>query len=372
MNILILNPILFTAEHNIIPKVKSIKDTMIYNMCLGFIQLGHNITLAAAEEYHPTESETYEFNVIFFPSLYTKFCPPSVLPYSPSLKKYLRQSHKKFDLIISSEVFSFNSLFAAEICPQKTIVWQELTEHQKKFHKIPSKIWHNIIARLFITKVLAVVPRSQKALDFISQYIPTVSKTIVDHGINIEKFKYSTDKKRQIISSSQLIHRKNIDGIIQKFYNLHHLKGYEDIKLIIAGRGEEELKLKELVKVLNLQDYVNFVGFLSQIKLNDYISHSYAFLINTRKDLNMVSIPESIVSGTPILTNNQPASADYIAKNDLGIVKDNWDENDIVKIIDDNTYYTKNCIQYREKLTNQHSAQLFIEIFNSYQNNKVK
>ena len=52
MNILILNPILFTAEHNIIPKVKSIKDTMIYNMCLGFIQLGHNITLAAAEEYH--------------------------------------------------------------------------------------------------------------------------------------------------------------------------------------------------------------------------------------------------------------------------------------------------------------------------------
>lgn len=86
----------------------------------------------------------------------------------------------------------------------------------------------------------------------------------------------------------------------------------------------------------------------------------------------MVSIPESIVSGTPILTNNQPASADYIAKNDLGIVKDNWNENDIVKIIDDNTYYTKNCIQYREKLTNQHSAQLFIEIFNSYQNNKVK
>ena len=72
MNILILNPILFTAEHNIIPKVKSIKDTMIYNMCLGFIQLGHNITLAAAEEYHPTESETYEFNVTLNPQLHSR------------------------------------------------------------------------------------------------------------------------------------------------------------------------------------------------------------------------------------------------------------------------------------------------------------
>lgn len=369
MNILILNPILFTAENNIIPKVKSIKDTMIYNMCLGFVRLGHKITLIAAQEYYPTENELYEFEVIFFPSKYIKFCPPSVLPYLPNLKKYLKQNHKKFDLIISSEVFSFNSLFASEICPKKTIVWQELTDHQKKFHKWPSKICHNIIARLFINKVLVVVPRSQKASKFISQYISKVSNIIVDHGINIEKFKYSTTKKRQIISSSQLIHRKNIDGIIQKFYNLHHLKGYEDIKLIIAGRGEEELNLKELTKNLHLQDYVNFVGFLSQVDLNDYISHSYAFLINTRKDLNMVSIPESIVSGTPILTNNQPASADYIAKNNLGIVKENWDENDIIRIIDDNIYYTENCIHYRNKLTNQYSAQLFIEIFNSYRNN---
>ena len=49
MRILLLNSILFTAENNIIPQVKSIKDTMIYNMCLGFLKLGHNITLAAAK-----------------------------------------------------------------------------------------------------------------------------------------------------------------------------------------------------------------------------------------------------------------------------------------------------------------------------------
>ena len=32
MKILILNPILYTADNNTIPKVKSIKDTMIYNV----------------------------------------------------------------------------------------------------------------------------------------------------------------------------------------------------------------------------------------------------------------------------------------------------------------------------------------------------
>ena len=35
--ILIINPILYTAETNRIPKVSSIKDTMIYALCMGFV-----------------------------------------------------------------------------------------------------------------------------------------------------------------------------------------------------------------------------------------------------------------------------------------------------------------------------------------------
>lgn len=65
MKVLILNPILFTADNNVIPQVKSIKDTMIYNMCLGFKRLGHDVTLAAAEEYAPAEKEAYDFEILF-------------------------------------------------------------------------------------------------------------------------------------------------------------------------------------------------------------------------------------------------------------------------------------------------------------------
>lgn len=366
MKVLVINSILYTADNGIIPTVESIKDTMIYNMCLGFKSLGHNIILATSEDYKPTKNEEYDLPVIFLKSNYKKICKPAMLPYSSELKKYIKQNHKDYDLIISSEVFQFQSLFAARICPNKTIIWQELTEHQNKFHKIPSKIWHNIIVKLCMKNILVVVPRSHQAYNFISQYMPSVSNTIIDHGINVDKFKFSTNKKRQIISSSQLIHRKNVDGIIKIFNKFHQLNGYEDIKLIIAGRGEEEHNLKKLVKDLNLQDSIEFVGFLSQTELNEYIRNSYAFLVNTRKDLNMVSIPESIVSGTPILTNRQPASADYIEKNNLGIVKDNWNENDIKDIIDNNKKYVDNCINYRSKLTSINTAQQFIEIFKSY------
>ena len=268
-------------------------------------------------------------------------------------------------MVISSEVFSFISLYAARICPQKTIVWQELTQHQNKFHKLPSRLWHNWVARFCMRKTKIVVPRSEFAYRFIKRYMPQTVHSVVDHGINVQKFCVGIDKKQQIISSSQLIYRKNVDGIIRIFSNFHKEKGYEDIKLLIAGRGEEEKNLKKLVMQLNLQDSILFLGFLSQSELNKYIRESYCFLVNTRRDLNMVSIPESIVSGTPILTNLQPASAGYIQKEQLGIVRDQWGVEELKEIIDNNSFYVSNCIKYRDKLTNIYSAQMLIDLFNN-------
>ena len=363
MKILILNTFMFTPEKGNMQKVKTLKDTMMYNMCLGFKEIGHDVTLAVGEEFKPTEYEEYDFNVLFFKSKYRRLFPPTVLPYSAELKNYIKENKDKFDMVLSSEVFMFQSLFAARICSEKTVIWQELTAHQKKFHQLPSKFWYNIIAKHFMNRVKVVIPRSDKAHDFISRYMKNVSDTVVDHGINIEKFVAERTKKKQIISSSQLIYRKNVDGIIQKFAQFHNMKGYEDIKLIIAGRGEEEYKLRALVANLKLDAFVQFVGFLSQKKLGEYVGNSMAFLVNTRKDLNMVSIPESIVCGTPILTNRQPASAGYIERNHLGVVKDDWNEQDLKLIIDENGKYVNNCIAYRDKLTSTHFAKMLVDIF---------
>lgn len=229
--------------------------------------------------------------------------------------------------------------------------------------QIPSRIWHSIIIPLFYRHIRITVGRSISARVFIQKYIHTISNIVVDHGIPRNKFIYSSKKKRQLISSSQLITRKNIDRIILNFYKLHQIKGYEDISLIIANRGEKEQELRSLVYKLNISDVVQFVGFLSQEKLNEYIRYSLCFLMDTKRDLNVVSIPEAIVSGTPILSNSLPASSDYIRKNNLGIIKDNWGCNELKQIVDNNPFYVTNCIRYRERLANDYAAQTLITLF---------
>ncbi len=364
MRILVLNAILFTAERDVIPQVKSIKDTMIYNMCLGFNKLGHEITLVAAEDYRPENLEQYAFNVLFFKSKWRKVCKPSVLPYLPDLKDYLKKSKDRFDMILSSEVFSLLTLDAAIVCPEKLLIWQEVNVHQKKFHEIPSKVWHNLVVPMFMKKI-RVVARSESARNYIRQFCANVSDICVEHGMNLDKFRFSAEKKRQIIASSQLIPRKRVDYVIRRFAELHQLDAFKDIRLLIAGRGVLEGELKQLAKDLEVADSVDFLGFVTQKELNSCIMESMCFLLNTQRDLNVVSIPEAVVSGTPVLMNSVPASASYIQAKELGIVQDDWGVSELVKIINDNERYVANCICFREKLSNVHMAQMLIDIFKS-------
>lgn len=361
MNILIINSILYTSENKHIPRVKSIKDCMIYNFALGFVELGCNVSLIASRDYEPIEEENYDFEIIYLKSYLKSVFLPHVLPFHKDLYFYLKQNKNTFDLVISSEVFSINSFIASIILPQKLVIWQELCIHNKKFFKLPSLFWYNFIAPFFFKKV-CVIPRSISAYKFVERYLCNVSNVVVEHGINPKKFVLSNHKNRQFIVVSQLIKRKRIDVIIDKFNAFIKKTKYSDYKLFIVGRGSEELSLKQKVSEFEISENVFFKGFLSHKDLSPILSQSLALLVHTEKDLNMVSIPESIMSGTPIIMNTIPASSCYIQKNKLGIVKDNWNELDLIEIADNNEY-SLNCIKYRMFLSNIYSAKTIIDVF---------
>lgn len=370
MKILVVNPILFSGNGNVLPKVDTIKDTMIYNMCLGFKSLGHHVTLLAVEDYKRINDEKYDFEILFFKNNTSKILP-SALPFSIELHNFLRRNSSQYNMILSSEVFGFHTLFAAITAPSKTIVWHEMVTHQRKWYKIPSRLWHLIVVPIFFRNIRVVVGRSENAISFISKYIrkSKIYEKPIDHGINISKFQLSIHKKRQFISIGQLVYRKNIDSIIHKFYHFVNMNQYSDFILLIAGRGPMKDELQNLVSNLGIEKNVLFLGFLRHEQLNKYLSESYASLIDTRNDLNMVSIPEAIASGTPVLTNTIPALANYINENKVGIAKEQWDYKDLEKLVVDQTY-SENCKKIRETLSTARIADELINVFNKYANNK--
>lgn len=360
MRILILNPILFTHEKFVLPKVRSIKDTMIHTMCMGFRSLGHEVTLAAAADYRPSEPEEYDFDVRFFPTQGPRMLA-CVLPFSVGMLRFIRRNARDYDLVVCSEAFGLHTLWAAWSAPRRTVIWQELSAHQKMLHRVPARLWYNVVARLFMRRC-AVAARSVAARDFIARYLPQVSPVIVEHGIDIDRFDVSPVKKNQFVVVAQLIARKNVATTIRKF--AAYVRRYDSsCRLVICGRGPELEHLRDVARREGVDDNVIFAGFLPHSELGRIVSESLALLTDTLQDANMVSIPEAVASGTPVISNTVPTS-DLMDAHGAGIKRDDWDEHDMHRVATDKSYIQA-CLNVRRQLSAAHQAQLLIDIIKS-------
>lgn len=354
--VLIVNPILYTSETDNIPKVNSIKDTMIYSLCMGFAENGDIPVLAASEDYKPTIGEEYPFEIIWFKSVLPKIFKPRCLPKFKGFRRFLLKTGKKYDYIISGEVFSICTFDVATTCKDKLIIWHELGAHNNLMHKIPSKIWYNLVARMFYRNV-PIIPRSQNARQFISKYCSRISNTIIDHGVDINDFAAVSEKDKYFVVVSQLVARKRINKIIEAF----NISGY---KLFIIGDGPERVTLEKQANILSTE-CVEFLGKKNHQELIPILSKAAGLLIYTQKDNSMVSIVESIACGTPVLTTSVPFNSTYIKEYNLGIVQDDWTSEDLKDLILNNAKYIENCIKYREKLSTKYMAQQFNHVADS-------
>ena len=92
MKILIVNPIIYTSETRDIKKVNTIKDMMIYDLSLGFMQKGIDVTLKAFSDYKPLQKESYPFNVVWLDAKIKKLFPSNTIPYCPDIKRYIKNN----------------------------------------------------------------------------------------------------------------------------------------------------------------------------------------------------------------------------------------------------------------------------------------
>ena len=362
MNILIINLILSTAEKGLIQRRSSIDDTMICTFARGFMALNHKVTIVAAEEFRPLGNDPENIEMVYLPSQIKKVFKPSLLPWPKGLTTFLKKNSNNYDMVITSEAFSIASLIASRICPEKLIIWQEMAFHQKKMKKMPSKFWHNVIFKLLMKKPL-IVPRSQKAHDFIAEYSTRVSKTIVDHGADAEILYPTETTTDSFVIVSRLVPGKNIDKMIASFSNFISNPAFSHYTLHIVGDGNMAQTIDKQIKDNNLEEKVKMHGFMTHIELASYLRQAKALLVNTSMDLNMVTIPEAIISGTPVVMNTLPTSANFVNDNHLGIAKDNWNENTLSEIVSSYDNYHTACIRMRDNLTNIGCAKKMINIF---------
>ena len=103
-----------------------------------------------------------------------------------------------------------------------------------------------------------------------------------------------------VISTKNLEPIYDIDSLIKSIPLV--LKEIPEAKFIIAGKGSQEVKLKELAKSLGLSDSVRFVGWIPSDQLPKYVASADIYVCTSLSDGGFaLSTKEAMACGLPVI-----------------------------------------------------------------------
>lgn len=193
-------------------------------------------------------------------------------------------------------------------------------------------------------------------------------------GVNLDSFHVKTvgNKKKPtltLFTAARFSEKKGLEFAIKA---LALLPDEMKIRYILAGYGELEQYLKNLVNTLALTKKVEFVGALNQIEIAKYMRESDVFIQPsiTAENGDMEGVPvaimEAMASGIPVISTFHSGIPELITHGETGLLSPEKDELGLAN----NIKLLNEDIKLRDKLA--YNARLRIEdIANVEKLNKI-
>ncbi|MEN2984465.1 MAG: glycosyltransferase [Dictyoglomaceae bacterium] len=310
----------------------------------------------------PNYKDDEEFEVIRFFSIPLVIRPPYRLGIPFIDVKSMEKINKiPFSLIHAHSPFSAGVL--ALYIARKRKIPIIATFHTKYYDDFKSAVKSDLLAKImvkiimeFYNQVDEVWTVNKSTADLLFEYGYRKKVEIVPNGSefippsNIEEYRkrideiYNLDPKKLVfLYVGQLILHKNLELLI---YSLKHLRDLGiKFKTFIVGTGKDEGYIKNLVKKLDLEEFVIFTGkILDRELLKSFYARADLFLFPSLYDASAVVIKEASSFGCPSLVIEGSATSEGIIDGYNGFLSKNDPLMYAMKI--------KEIISDREKLRN--------------------
>ncbi len=126
----------------------------------------------------------------------------------------------------------------------------------------------------------------------------------------IEALKQKLGKKDDdvwLVNTARLVHQKGTDETIRALSSLP-----ANVKFLIVGSGPDEEMLKKLVKELNLEDRVIFVGPVDRSEVTKYRRASDIFVAPSRSEGLGNAFLSAMASRLPVVTTQEGGLAEFV------------------------------------------------------------
>lgn len=160
--------------------------------------------------------------------------------------------------------------------------------------------------------------------------VPPEKIKIIYFGVDTEKFSPGLKddeliKKLGLQNSPIIISLRNLEPIydVETFIKAipKVLKEIPNAKFVIAGKGSEEEKLKNLAKELKILESVRFVGFISNDDLPRYLKIADIYVSTSLSDAGLsASTAEAMACGLPVVITNTGENEKWVKDGQNGFL----------------------------------------------------
>lgn len=157
-----------------------------------------------------------------------------------------------------------------------------------------------------------------------------------------------TPKEKEFIicSTGRLTKQKNFPLLLSA---IAQGKNNENLRLIIIGTGTEEAKLRKLSSKLEIENMVDFVGFVENPW--SYMARSDLFVLSSTEESFGLVLVEAMACGVPVVSTDARSGGPktIIGNNEYGILVDNGNTKSLYSAIHKMITSEKTREHYREK-----------------------
>ena len=117
-----------------------------------------------------------------------------------------------------------------------------------------------------------------------------------------------------ILSIGRFVPLKGFDITIEAFAEFYHRQNGLDrnrLKLTLIGKGPEKERLEKLTKILQVEEAVEFIDWMTRSELDTYFASSSVFLFPSHEGAGMV-VPEALSFGLPVICFDNIGPGEFI------------------------------------------------------------
>lgn len=150
-------------------------------------------------------------------------------------------------------------------------------------------------------------------------------KLILEDTSNLLK---KMDGHRNLLYVGSIIPRKNVELIIKAFGLLRKKSGYEDVQLVIVGKGDKKYFDKCQAAITDeVKKDIIWCKYIKNAQLKYVYKSAYAFLLPSVLEIFGMVLLESMYYGLPVISSNSAGADTLIRSQKNGLIIENFDEN---------------------------------------------